>query len=166
MNRSMYMMVSIPACSLATVYEPPVILGVFETKKLAREAWNARPKEYRDIKAKTVHTYVETMICEGETVPEKIWLWAFYDAKQYHDGEFSFCCIPHFLGYLSSYERLEQLRKERNYDPMFQYNLCKENGWKLYAEPHDIIAEFETNKLSRYTVPLTFMQHFDREETP
>ena len=49
---------------------------------------------------------------------------------------------------------------------MFQYNLCKENGWKLYAETHDIIAEFETNKLSRYTVPLTFMQHFDSEETP
>ena len=36
MNRSMYMMVSIPACSLETVYEPPVILGVFETNKLSR----------------------------------------------------------------------------------------------------------------------------------
>ena len=25
---------------------------------------------------------------------------------------------------------------------------------------------YEPNKLSRYTVPLTFVQHFDSEETP
>lgn len=36
MIRSMYMMVSIPACSLETIYEPPVILGVFEPNKLSR----------------------------------------------------------------------------------------------------------------------------------
>lgn len=165
MNRKMYMMVSIPACSLETVYEPPIILGVFETKELAREAWKARPKEYRDIRAKTVHTYVEMMSTDGDGVPEKIWLWAHYQAVQYHDGEFNFCCIPHDLGFLESRESLEKLRRERNFDPMFTPNFYKKYGWKLYVHTLDIIAEFETNKLSRYTVPLTFVQHFDDEVT-
>lgn len=166
MIRSMYMMVSIPACSLETVYEPPIILGVFETKELAKAAWKARPKEYRDIRAKTVHTYVEYMETYEDHLPEKVWLWAFYDAQQYPDGEFSFCCIPHYLGFLTSFECYKQLRAERNYDPMFQQNFCKKYGFRLFAENPDIIAEFEPNKLSRYTVPLTFIQHFDNEETP
>ena len=167
MNRAMYMMVSIPASSLETIYEPPIILGVFETKELAREAWKARPKEYRDIRAKTVHTYVGTMICKGDTLPEKIWLWALYRAIQCPGGDFCISCYPYDRGFLTSYEDFEaQYAHLKSLNPISQQEFCQQWGYKLYAENPHIIAEFETNKLSRYIVPLTFIQHFDREETP
>ena len=166
MNRSMYMMVSVPACSLETVYKPPIILGVFESKELAREAWKARPKEYRDIKAKTVHTYVETMITEGDEVPEKIWLWALYYAEQSHGGYLAVSCYLYDCGFMPSYEAFErQYAHLKSMNPISRQKLCEDLGYKLYAENPHIIAEFETNKLSRYTVPLTFAQHFDDEVT-
>lgn len=167
MNRSMYMMVSIPACSLETVYEPPIILGVFETKELAREAWKARPKEYRDIKAKTVHTYVETMICEGDEVPENIWLWALYYVEESPGGHLFISCYPYNCGFLPSYEAFEQeYTNLKSKKPIMRQEFCQRWGYRLYAENPHIIAQFEPNKLTRYTVPLTYTQHFDSEETP
>lgn len=49
--------------------------------------------------------------------------------------------------------------------PISRQEFCEHWGYKLYAENPHIIAEFETNKLSRYTVPLTFVQYFDDEVT-
>ena len=165
MIRSMYLMVSIPACSLETIYEPPVILGVFESRELAKEAWKARPKEYRDIKAKTVHTYVETMETEEESLPKKIWLWALYRAKQLWDGHVSVSCYPYNNGFLPSYECFERGYAElMKMKPLPYREYCRTSGIKLFAENPHIIAEFEPNKLSRYTVPLTFIQHFESED--
>lgn len=167
MIRSMYMMVSIPACSLETVYEPPIILGVFETKELAKAAWKARPKEYRDIKAKTVHTYVETMETEDEALPPKIWLWALYRAEQLWDGHLSIACYPFNCGFLPSYEAYLRSKAEvDSHNPKPYPEICESVGIRLFCCNYDIVAEFEPNKLSRYTVPLTFIRHYDNEETP
>ena len=53
----------------------------------------------------------------------------------------------------------------KSMNPISRQEFCEHWGYKLYAENPHIIAEFETYKLSRYTVPLTFVQYFDDEVT-
>ena len=106
------------------------------------------------------------MVTEGDEVPERIWLWALYYAEQSPSGHLTVSCYPYDCGFLSSYEAFErQYAHLKCMNPISRQELCENWGYMLYAVNPHIIAEFETNKLSRYTVPLIFVQHFDDEVT-
>ena len=51
MLQSLYVMVSIPEAKIENVFESPIILGVFDSKEAAQNAWKARTSEFKDIKA-------------------------------------------------------------------------------------------------------------------
>ena len=71
MSRPLYVMVSIPEAKVENVFETPIILGVFDSKETAQNAWKARSSEFKDIKAKTIHKYYETY---DEYLQKKTWL--------------------------------------------------------------------------------------------
>ena len=49
MSFNLYVMVSIPEAKRENVYTPPIILGVFDSKESAKNAWKARTPEFKQI---------------------------------------------------------------------------------------------------------------------
>ena len=157
MSQSMYVMVSVPEAKPENVYASPIILGVFDSKEGAQAAWKARGPEFRDIKAKTVHKYVETFLSEGTELPQFLWLWAtyyVYGCAKEQTPRFVF--FPYNAGFFETYE---DCCRERNrvweMNPISQKQFCETSGFVFYASNEDIVEKMEVNRLVRIPVMLT-----------
>ena len=154
---SVYVMVSIPEAKLENVYESPIILGVFDSKENARMAWKARTPDFKDIKAKTVHQYVETFITERTARPQSIYLWANYSVYGVAPEEKpEFVFMPYHAGYYERYEEyLEKKAWVRDQNPISKKEFCEKAGFVFYASNEDIVEKVELNRLIRIPVELT-----------
>ncbi len=156
MSRDLYVMVSIPEEKIENVYESPIILGVFDSKESAQNAWKSRVPEFKDIKAKTVHKYYEIFSTEREDLPQYIYLWATYKVYSYSEGEkpnFDFC--PYACGYYETYD--EYLKKKacvKEQNPISWKEFCEDSEFIFYASNEDIIEKIEINRLVRIPVQL------------
>lgn len=157
MSHALYVMVSIPEAKIENVFNSPIILGVFDSKETAQNAWKARGPEFKDIKAKTVHTYYETFSTEREDLPEEIYLWATYQVYSYSEGEKpEFDFHPYACGYYETYD--EYLAKKtwvKEQNPLSWKTICEESDFIFYASNEDIIEKVEINRLVRIPVQLT-----------
>ena len=156
MSRSLYVMVSIPEAKVENVFETPIILGVFDSKETAQNAWKARSSEFKDIKAKTVHKYCEMFLTEREDLPRYIYLWATYVVYGYSAEEKpEFVFHPHAWGYYETYD--EYLKKKtwlEEQNPIWAKSFYEKQGWVFYASNEDIIEKIEINRLVRILVQL------------
>lgn len=69
MSFGLYVMVSVPEAKIENVFHAPVILGVFDSKEAAQNAWKVRTPDFRDMKAKTLHKNVENFATESNELP-------------------------------------------------------------------------------------------------
>lgn len=152
----LYIMVSIPEAKKENVFDAPVILGVFDFKEAAQNAWKARSPEFRDIKAKTVHKYCEAFTTERTELPQFIYLWATYHVYGFSEDEApQFDFIPYNAGFYETYE--EYLSKKAwvmERDPISYKEFCEKSGFIFYASNEDIIEKIEVNRLVRIPVAL------------
>ncbi len=157
MSFVLYVMVSIPEAKTENVYTQPIILGVFDSKESAQTAWKQRPAEFKDIKAKTVHTYCETLSTEQAVLPSKVYLWANYQAYAFSEDEkpeLEF--TPYASGFFASMEECEAKKAWlRAQNPIPWRSVCEESGFVFYASNANITEEFEVNRLVRVPVELT-----------
>lgn len=154
---ALYVMVSIPEAKMENVYTQPIMLGVFDSKESAQKAWKQRPAEFKDIKSKTVHTYCETMSTEQDALPEKVYLWANYQAYAFSEDEkpeLEF--TPYASGFFETYEayaaKKAWLQAQK---PIPWRTVCEESGFVFYASNADIVGEFELGRLVKAPVELT-----------
>lgn len=157
MLHALYVMVSIPEAKTENVFESPIILGVFDSKEAAQNAWKTRTPDFKDIKAKTVHKYCETFSAERADLPRFIYLWASYCVYSYSSDEkpqFDFC--PYAGGYYETYEDyLEKKTFVKAQNTLSWKEVCDESDFVFYASNEDIIEKFEINRLVRIPVQLT-----------
>lgn len=155
--RRLYVMVSIPEAKVENVFDSPIILGVFDSKETAQNAWKARTPEFRDIKAKTVHKYVEMFLSDRTDLPQYIYLWATYYVYGFSEGEKpNFIFFPYNAGYYETYEEyLEKKNWVMSHNPISHKQSCDNCGWIFYASNEDIIEKIEINRLVRIPVKLT-----------
>jgi len=150
-------MVSIPEVKIENVYDSPVILGVFDSKEAAQNAWKSRSSEFRDIKAKTVHKYCEAFVTERMELPQFIYLWATYQVYGFSEDEKpEFIFIPYDAGYYETYE--DYLAKKARViacNPISCREFCEKNGFIFYASNEDIVEKIEINRLVRIPVKIT-----------
>ena len=145
----LHIMVSIPDAKEENIWVEPIVLGVFETKELAREVWKNRPKEYRDIRAKTIHIYYEKMQTTRAKAPEVLYAKMIYYVEQFgKDKPLQFDFIPWWDGFyenekdiIYSHERTEA-------------TLCEELGWIYHCGNYPFVTKLELNKLTRIPIPL------------
>jgi len=156
MLQSLYVMVSIPEAKIENVFESPIILGVFDSKEAAQNAWKTRTPEFKDIKAKTVHKYCETFSSEQLELPQHIYLWATYYVYGFSEDEApEFVFMPYANGYYETYD--EYLTKKawvKEQNPISEKEFCEDNGFVFYASNEDIIEKTEINRLVRIPVSI------------
>ena len=156
MLHTLYVMVSLPEAKLENVFESPMILGVFDSKENAQNAWKTRTSDFKDIKAKTVHKYYETFSTEREDLPQYIYLWATYYVYGFSEDETpEFVFMPYANGYFETYDEYSAKKawvKEQN--PISQKAFCEDSGFAFYASNEDIIEKFEINRLVKIPVQL------------
>lgn len=156
MSHALYVMVSLPEEKVENVFESPVILGVFDSKESAQNAWKKRTFDFKDIKAKTVHKYYETFSTEQENLPQYIYLWATYYVYGFSEDETpEFVFMPYANGYFETYDEYSAQKtwiKEQN--PISQKEFCEDSGFVFYASNEDIIEKIEINRLVKIHVQL------------
>ena len=132
-------------------------MGVFDSKETAQKAWKARTPDFNDIKAKTVHKYVETFITERADMPQFIYLWATYYVDCFSEGEKpNFVFYPYNAGYYETYdEYLEKKNWVMDQNPISHKRFCEKSGFIFYAANEDIIEKIEINRLVRIPVKIT-----------
>ena len=161
MSFPLYVMVSIPAAKLENVHTQPIILGVFDSQGSAQKAWKQRPKEFKDIKTKTVHTYVETLLTEKDTLPQKVYLWANYQVyafSEYDPPEMEF--TPYACGFFETYDAYAAKKAWlQAQTPIPWRTVCEESGFVFFASNADVVGEFEINRLARVNVELIDTDH-------
>lgn len=154
---SLYVMVSIPEAKIENVLNTPVILGIFDSKETAQQAWKSRTSEFRGIKAKTVHKYCETFITERTELPQYLYLWANYHVYGFSENERpEFVFLPYDAGYFETYE--DYLAKKAwvmGHNPISHREFCDRNGFVFYASNEDIIEKIALNRLVNIPVTLT-----------
>ncbi len=154
---SLYTMVSIPEAKTENAFESPVILGVFDSKEAAKNAWKKRGAEFKDIKSKTVHTYSETFSTGRDSLPQFIYMWATYTVyafSEFDDPEFNF--TPYASGYFETQdEYLEKKKWVKEQNPTPWKEVCEKSDFKFYASNEDISEKVEINRLVRIPVALT-----------
>ncbi len=157
MLHALYVMVSIPEAKIENVFETPIILGVFDSKEAAQNAWKARPSDFKDIKAKTVHKYYETFSTERADLPQFIYMWATYLVYGYSsDEEPQFDFFPYAGGYYETYDDyLEKKAYVKAQNPISWKTVCEKSDFVFYASNEDIIEKIEINRLVRIPVQLT-----------
>lgn len=152
---AMYVMVSIPEAKKESIFKSPIILGVFETKEDAKNAWKARTAEYKSIKAKTVHVYYFDFRTDVPVIPETVFFTGSYTVSEW-GGNLHFDFIPSdgFPDIESHYNRNEWLS---SLHPMsFRENCERSDGWKtFYASNQMFCIECPVNRLVNIAVPLT-----------
>ena len=157
MSIKLYVMVSIPEANLKNIFTPPIILGVFDSKENAQNAWKKRTADFKDIKAKTIHTYYEMLSTEQLELPESVYLWATYKAYAFSEEDApNLYFIPFYNGFFETYEdyqRQKEWLKQQNPIPFKE--VCEKCGFIFYASNEDIIEKFEINRLVRVSVKLT-----------
>lgn len=147
----LYIMVSIPEPKEENIWVEPIVLGVFETKELAREAWKNRTPDYKDIRAKTVHIYYEKMQTTRTKAPEVFYAKMIYYVEQFGKNKpLQFTFIPWWDGFFENekdiiytYERKET-----------EAGLCEEMGWIYHCGNYPFVTKLELNKLTRIPIPL------------
>lgn len=157
MSFSLYVMVSVPEAKIENVFDSPVILGVFDSKEAAQNAWKARTPDFRDIKAKTLHKYVETFATERNDLPQDIYLWATYYVYGFSEEEKpEFVFMPYNAGFYETYEDyLAQKARVMERKPISQKDFCEKSGFVFYASNEDIAEKIEINRLVRIPVEIT-----------
>ena len=157
MSHALYVMVSVPEAKIENVFKSPIILGVFDSKETAQNAWKTRTSDFKDIKAKTVHKYYETFSSERLELPKYIYFWATYYVYGFSEDEApEFVFMPYANGYYETYEEYSAKKawvKEQN--PISQKAFCEDSGFVFYASNEDIIEKIELNHLMRIPVQLT-----------
>lgn len=157
MSFNLYVMVSIPEANIDNVFSSPIILGVFDSKETAQEAWKNRGNQFKNIKAKTVHKYCEVFPTDSTHLPSYIYLWAtyyVYGSTPQDVPEFVF--MPYANGFFDNYEKYVQKNNfVKAHNPISQKEFCEESDFVFYASNEDIIEKFEINKLVRVPVKLT-----------
>ena len=145
----LYIMVSIPEAKEENIWIEPIVLGVFETKELAREVWKNRPKEYRDIRAKTIHIYYEKMQTKSSKAPQILYAKMVYYVMQYSKNEpLEFIFVPCWDGFF-----------ENEKDIIYTYEktyatYCEEVGYIYHCGNYPFVTKLELNKLTRISIPL------------
>lgn len=157
MSFNLYMMVSIPEEKREHAYDTPYILGVFDSKEKAKAAWKARTPEFKHIKAKTVHIYYEVLSTEAETLPESVYVWAYYRVHSYSIlDDIHMSLIPYTNGFFETYE---QYKAKRDWlDSMHgtkTREFCESVGYTFYAANDNIIEKCPLNRLVQIPVELT-----------
>ena len=161
MSFNLYVMISIPESKIENVHIPPILLGVFDSRESAKAAWKARPDEYRDIRAKTVHVYYEVFPTERAELPSHVYMWGSYSVYRLGntDGPIDFCFIPAYNGFFETYEDYLKwrgwLEKEHGYTDPNAREFYASWDWPFYASNNNIIERFEINRLTRIPVQLT-----------
>lgn len=146
----LYIMVSIPEANKENIWCEPIVLGVFETKELAREAWKNRTKEYRDIRAKSIHIYYEKMQTTRTKAPNVLYASMVYYVEQFgKDKPLRFTFIPSWDGFVENEEDIVYSK-----DDTSRATLCKELGWIYYCGNSLFVTKLELNKLTRINIPL------------
>lgn len=146
----LYVMVSLPPNDIAQAFNNPIILGVFDSKEKAHEAWKNRSVEYKDIKAKSVRVYCEFMNTELPAIPQYVWLRAYYKVYQFSDGEPT--QVYFAPGWNGFYEKNEDIAPVEGKS---MRETCAACGWNFFCSNEQIIVRFELNKLTRHVVELT-----------
>jgi len=154
---SLYTMVSVPEAKMENVLVSPILLGVFDSRETAQKVWKARPAEFKDIKAKTVHTYVETFVWEQEELPPEIYLWANYTVYGFApDEKPEFVFTPYSAGYFETYYAYLKRKAElKALNPIPWKTVCRNSDFVFYASNEDIAEKVEINRLVRIPVELT-----------
>lgn len=151
---ALYVMVSIPEAKIENVFTPPIILGVFDSRESAKNAWKQRGAEFKNIKAKTLHTYYETLETESETLPDSVYLWATY--QTYHltlEEKPVLAFTPYHQGFMDSYEKYEKQKEWLDSMPTKPWReICESSGFTFYASNDNIIEKFEMNKLVKVQI--------------
>ena len=157
MLHALYVMVSIPEAKIENVFDSPIILGVFDSKETAQNAWKARTLDFKDIKTKTVHKYYETFSTERADLPQYIYLSATYYVYGFSEDETpEFVFMPYANGYYETYdEYLEKKAWVKEQHPTSWKTFCEESEFVFYASNEDIIEKFEINRLVKIPVQLT-----------
>ena len=157
MQFRLYVMVSVPEAKPENVYASPIILGVFDSKESAKDAWKKRPAEFKDIKSKTVHTYFEVLSSDRETLPDHVYLWASYTAYSFSEDEApNLDFTPFSDGFYETYEdyqrKYTQVKQQK---PISWRNFCEISDFIFHASNENILEKLEINKLARIPVVLT-----------
>lgn len=157
MTFDLYVMMSVPEAKLENVYAQPIILGVFDSKERAQNAWKQRSADFKDIKTKTVHTYYEVMPTEQDALPGRVYLWASYQAYAFSEDEKpELVFTPYANGFFASIEDYKAKKAWlQAQNPMPWRTFCEESGFIFYASNENITGEFEINRLVRVPVELT-----------
>ena len=161
MSFNLYVMISIPESKIENVHIPPILLGVFDSRESAKAAWKARPDEYRDIRAKTVHVYYEVFPTERTELPSHVYMWGRYVVHGYWnaDDPIQFSFIPAYNGFFETYEDYLKwrgwLEKEHGYTDPNPREFWTSSGCPYYASNNNIVERFEINRLTRIPVQLT-----------
>ena len=151
MIAALYIMVSIPEAKQENIFHEPIVLGVFETKELAREAWKNRTPDYKDIRAKTVHIYYEKMQTLLEKAPNVLYAKMSYHVEQFRSDEpLRFEFIPAWDGFYESEDDI----KPPHPQGISSLVLCKEMGWIYRCGNSGFVTKVELNKLTRIPIPL------------
>ena len=146
----LYIMVSIPEAKEENIWVEPIVLGVFETKELAREAWKNRTPDYKDIRAKTVHIYYEKMQTTRTKAPDTLYAIMVYSVEQFgKDKPLRFDFTPWWDGFIKNEEDIVYSN-----DGISRATLCKELGWIYHCGNQHFVAKLELNKLTRISIPL------------
>lgn len=154
---SLYVMVSIPEAKIENIFAPPIILGVFDSKESAKNAWKQRSKEFRDIRAKTVHTYYETFATNRTELPSDLYLWALYHVYKLIGREVpEFVFHPYGNGYFETYDEcLSRIEEVKQLNPRSWKDIRDSCGFTFYASNEWIVEKIELNRLVRIPVQIT-----------
>lgn len=157
MSFKLYVMVSIPEAKFENVFTPPIILGVFDSKESAQNAWKQRTADFKNIKSKTVHTYYEVLSTERPALPSSVYLWATYTAYGFSREESpNLDFTPLANGFFETYKDY-QIKKERlnQQNHITWRKFCEESGFVFYASNENIVEEFKINRLVKVPIELT-----------
>ena len=145
----LYIMVSVPEAKEENIWIEPIVLGVFETKELAREAWKSRTYDYKDIRAKTIHIYYEKMQTTRDKAPEVLYAKMIYYVEQFgKDKPLRFEFMPYWDGFYEHEEEINYSYESTHSD------ICKELGWIYHCGNQLFVTKLELNKLTRIPIPL------------
>ena len=157
MSFNLYVMVSIPEAKRENVYTSPIILGVFDSKESAKDAWKQRTPDFKHIRAKTVHTYYEVLLTEATALPHSVYLWAAYQVFAYSaEDKPTMEFVPMDCGFFESYEQYQVRRDWLDSQPTNTWReICESSDFVFYASNENIIERFELNRLVQVPVALT-----------